>query len=50
MDYVGNNFCQSVKISMLARKMIVIEVDNKFIPQFKIEDNKKTHGDGLEHW
>ena len=50
MDYVGNKFGQSVKVSMLAGKMIVTEVDNKLIPKFKTEEDKKMCLDELEHW
>ena len=50
MDYVGNKLGQSRKVSMLAGKRIVTEVDDKLIPKFKIEDDKKMHAEGLEHW
>ena len=38
---VGNKFSQSVKISMLPGKMIATEVDDKLIPTFKIEEDKR---------
>ena len=41
MDYVGNKFGQSVKVSMLSRKMIVTEIDDKLIPKVKTEGEKK---------
>ena len=50
MDYVGNNFSQSVKVSMLSRNMIVTEVDDKLIPKFKTEEDKKMHVEGLKNW
>ena len=50
MDCVGNKFSQSVMVFMLAVKMIVAEADDKLIPKFKTEADKKTHAYGLEHW
>ena len=50
MDYVGNKLVQSVKVSMLSVKMIVTEVDDKFIPTFKTKDNKNMYAEALEHW
>ena len=50
MDYAGNKFGQSVKVSMLSDKMIVAEVDDKLIPKFKTEEDEKTHVETLEHW
>ena len=47
MDYAGNKFGQSVKVSMLSDKMIVAEVDDKLIPKFKTEYDKKMHAEAL---
>ena len=49
IDCVGNKFGQSVKASMLSGKMTVTEVDDKLIPKFKTEDDKKMHTEVLDH-
>ena len=45
---MGNKFGQSVKVSMLAGKMIATEVDEKLIPNFKTEEDTRKHVDKLE--
>ena len=35
---------------MLAGKMIVTEVDEKLIPNFETEEDKRKHVDELEYW
>ena len=50
MDYVGNKFGQSMKVLMLVGRMIVTEVDEKLIPNFETEEDKRKHVDELEYW
>ena len=43
LSYIGSKYDQSTKACMLAREMIVTEVDETLLPKFKTDKDKMKH-------
>ena len=50
MNYVGSKYRQSVRVSLQAGELVVMEVNETLLPKFKTVDEKKVFIGKLEFW
>ena len=50
MNHVGSEYGQSVKVSLMAGELVVVEIDEKLLPKFKRAEEKKERFTELEFW
>ena len=50
MNYIGNKYSKSVKVSISDGLLVITEVDKKLIPKFKTAAEKKAYLDSLQFW
>ena len=50
LNYVSNKFEQSIKSSLMADKLIVIEVDERVLLEFNTKQKNIDYIEGLELW
>ena len=49
LNYVAAKYRQSVRSSLLAREIVVTEVDEDIIPKFDTEEAEQKHLDSLKY-
>ena len=50
LDYVGSKHSQSAKASVVARRLVVTEVDKTVLKKFKTKEEQTKFLDSLDFW